>query len=58
MSISRKPSREKGTEATPAQLLAFVEKGGSVARKAEDASVIKAAQHPLKFPSTRPVRTP
>ena len=52
MSISRKPSREKGTEATPAQLLAFVEKGGSVARKTEDASVIKAAQHPLKFPSS------
>jgi hypothetical protein len=52
MSISRKPTREKGTEATPAQLLAFVEKGGSVARKADDASVTKVAQHPLKFPSS------
>jgi hypothetical protein len=52
VSISRKPTRGNGTEATPAQLLAFVEKGGSVPRKADDASGIdKAPQHPLKFPN-------
>ena len=51
MAISGKPNRDKGQPASEAQLLAFVEKGGSVAQtSAAPAAKGKGAQHPLKFP--------
>ena len=51
MAISGKPNRDKGQPASEAQLLAFVEKGGSVAQtSAAPEAKGKGAQHPLKFP--------
>jgi hypothetical protein len=51
MAISSKPNRVSASPASEAQLLAFVEKGGSVAKpSATPAPKGKGAQHPLKFP--------
>ena len=47
MAITGKPSREKTTDA---QLIAFVEKGGSVAAPKAAPAAAAATAHPLKFP--------
>ena len=51
MAISSKPNRSSAPSVSEAQVLAFVEKGGSAAQSSPPPTPKgKGAQHPLKFP--------
>jgi hypothetical protein len=47
MAISQRPNRDK---ATNAQVMAFVDRGGTAPAKQEGRDGDKPPQHPLKFP--------